>query len=388
VTELARRLGLAGAVVLGLGGMLGTGVFVAVGPASALAGDRVLVALVIAAAVAACNATSSARLAAADPVSGGAYQWGRRHLGRAWGVLAGWCFLVGKTASAAAAALVVGLYAWPDQAASVAALVVVAATVLNVVGVQRTTAVSAVLVAFVIAVLLLVVVVAGRGAPTGPVVLTVVDPVSPLDVLAAAGVFFLAFAGYARVATLGEEVKDPTRTIPRAVALALAVVTVVYLLLVARAVATLPAVALAESVTPVADLASSSGVAGLPVVVAVAAGLAATAVLLGVLAGTSRTALAMARSGDLPARLRGVHPRWGTPWLAQVVVGVVVLVVVLAGGVVGAIVVSAVTVLVYYAVANAAALRLPGGLPARLAAVAGLIGCPVIATALLLSSPT
>ena len=272
-TELRRRLGLPGAVVLGLGGMLGTGVFVAAGPASRLARDQILLALAIAAVVAACNATSSARLAAADPVSGGAYQWGRRHLGRGWGVLAGWCFLVGKTASAAAAALAVGLYAWPDQAAGVASLLVVAATALNVVGVARTAAVSAVLVTFVVLVLLAVVLLAGRDGEAVFVPLIMLFPPTPLEVLGAAGIFFLAFAGYARVATLGEEVRDPARTIPRAVALALVVVTLIYVVVVARLADVFPPAALRGYLTPVAELAKTSGLPALVVAVAVAAAL-------------------------------------------------------------------------------------------------------------------
>ena len=112
-TRLARRLTLGDAVVVGLGAMIGAGVFAAIGPAADAAGGGLLLGLGIAAIVAYCNATSSARLAAVYPASGGTYVYGRARLGPFWGFLAGWGFVVGKTASCAAMALTFGAYAAP-----------------------------------------------------------------------------------------------------------------------------------------------------------------------------------------------------------------------------------------------------------------------------------
>jgi basic amino acid/polyamine antiporter, APA family len=206
-TRLVRRLGLGDAVVVGLGAMLGTGVFVVWSPAVGDAGGWVLVALALAGLVAACNATSTAALAAVHPESGGAYVYGRERLGRRWGVLAGVAFTVGKTTSCAAAALAVGAYAWPDHARWMAALAVLAVTAANLAGVSRTVAVTRMLLVA-LGVVLLVVVVQGARAdgPTAPL-----PSAGPLGVLSAAGLLFFAFAGYARVATLGEEVRDPAR---------------------------------------------------------------------------------------------------------------------------------------------------------------------------------
>lgn len=373
--------------------MIGTGVFVVAGPATAEAGRWVLVSLLIAAGVAACNATSAARLAARYPVSGGAYHWGRQLLHPVAGSVAGWCFVVGKVASSAAAGLTVGLYvaaaAGGDGDGAVATTVALAAvaavTAANVLGVKRTATASRWLVAGVIALLVLVVVTAvvtvfpgGRDLPaTAPVV---DGPGRPFGVLVAAGLFFLAFAGYARIATLGEEVRDPARTIPRAVAAAFVVALLIYVAVVVSAIAVLGIPRLAATTTPVADMAEPVGT-WLVVAVAVAGAAAATAVALGVQAGVSRVLLAMSRTGELPGALGRVHPDRGTPYRADVLVGVAVAVVVLAGGVVGAVAVSAATVLVYYGVANAAAMRLPGG-AGRAVAVAGLGGCAVLVAAL------
>src|SRR3989440_400203 len=132
--RLQRRLGTGDAVVLGLGSMIGAGVFAAFAPAARAAGSGLLLGLALAAAVAYCNATSSARLAARYPSSGGTYVYGRERLGTFWGYLAGWGFVVGKTASCAAMALTVGAYVWPGAARVVAVAAVLAVTAGNYVG--------------------------------------------------------------------------------------------------------------------------------------------------------------------------------------------------------------------------------------------------------------
>lgn len=145
--DLRRRLGLGDAVVIGLGSMIGAGIFAALGPAAAAAGSGLLIGLAIAAVVAYCNATSSARPAARYPASGGTYVYGRERLGEFWGYLAGWGFVVGKTASCAAMALTVGAYAWPDHAHAVAVASVVALTAVNYRGVQKSALLTRIVVA-------------------------------------------------------------------------------------------------------------------------------------------------------------------------------------------------------------------------------------------------
>ncbi|WP_433388163.1 APC family permease [Micromonospora sp. KLBMP9576] len=381
--QLARRLGVADAVVIGLGSMLGAGIFVVFAPAAAVAGGAgLLAALVLAGAIAFCNATSSARLAARYPESGGTYVYGRERLGPFAGFLAGWGFVVGKTASCAAMALTIGAYLWPGQARLVAVGAVAAVTAVNLRGIGRTATATKVLVGVVLAVLTLVAV---AGAAGGDVSL---DRLGDLDgggrgVLTAAGLLFFAFAGYARIATLGEEVRDPARTIPRAVPLALGVVLAVYLLLAVVAVGVLGADRLAASAAPLADVVTAAGLPGLAWLVRAGATVAVTGVLLSLLAGVGRTALAMARRGDLPGALAAVHPVHRVPHRAELAVAAVVVAVVLLGDVRDAIGFSSCTVLVYYAITNAAALTLgrdPGRrLPVRALAVLGLAGCLLLA---------
>jgi basic amino acid/polyamine antiporter, APA family len=385
-SRLVRRLGVADAVVIGLGAMLGTGVFVVFAPAAERAGWWLLLSLVIAAFVAYANATSTAQLAAVHPESGGAYAYGRHRLGPAWGAVAGYAFLVGKIASAGAAALAVGTYAWPEHRGWVAAGAAIAATLIDARGVVRTVGTTWLLVIVLIGVLTLVVVVGlvgGSSSPTAEPCTGCAVP-TPGGVLSAAALLFFAFAGYARIATLGEEVRDPARTIPRAILLALGIVLVVYLAVAVSALYGLGPDRLARSRAPLRDVVVATGESSLSWVVQLGGAVAAGAVLLSLVAGIARTAFAMAAQGDLPRQLAKVHRRWSVPHVATLVTGAAVLAVIATGGLVGAVSVSAFTVLVYYAVANLASLRLGLGERRwpRWLGLAGLIGCLALAGSL------
>ncbi|GHJ51377.1 amino acid transporter [Nonomuraea sp. TT08I-71] len=389
MAELARRLGVPDAVVIGLGSMLGAGVFVVFAPAAAAAGGAgLLVALALAGFIAFCNATSSARLAARYPESGGTYVYGRERLHPFAGFLAGWGFVIGKTASCAAMALTIGAYLWPGRARLVAVLAVLAVTAVNLRGIGKTAAATRVLVGVVLTVLA---VVAVTGAPdVAPDRLAGFADTGVRGVLTAAGLLFFAFAGYARIATLGEEVRDPERTVPRAVPLALGVVLAIYLVLAVVAVGVLGAQRLAESTAPLAEVVTAAGLPGLAWLVRAGATVAVTGVLLSLLAGVGRTTLAMARRRDLPRALAAVHPRRQVPHRAELAVAAVVIVVVSLVDVRGAIGFSSCTVLVYYAIANAAALTLGRDparkLPVQLLAALGLVGCLLLAVNLPVAS--
>lgn len=381
---LTRSLGLREAVAIGLGSMVGAGVFTVWGPATAAAGGWLLASLALAGGVALCNALSSAALAARDPSAGGTYVYGRERLGPFWGFLAGWCFVVGKTASCAAMALAVGAYLVPGAERTAAVVAVVAVTALNLWGVQRSARASEVIVALVVAVVagLLVARLAMSPDPAGPGTALSGDG-SGGDVggvLQGAGLLFFAFAGYARIATLGEEVRNPSRTIPRAIVIALAAVAGLYAVVALLLQRTLGADLGESSTAPLTDVAALVwGDRGLWLV-GLTAGLAAFGALLNLVLGISRTTLAMGRAGDLPGVLARVGARRGVPWVAEVVVGSVVLGVVLVADLRGAIGFSSFGVLLYYAVANACAWTLRGDWPpASWVPALGLAGCLVLA---------
>jgi APA family basic amino acid/polyamine antiporter len=370
--RLRRRLGIPGATAIGVASMLGAGVFVVWAPATAAAGSAVLLALPLAALIAALNATSTTRLAMRHPVSGGAYTYGRAEIGPTAGFSAGFLFLLGKTASVAAIALVGGSYLWPGFERPIAVALVVALAVVNATGVRSTAIVSAVAAAVVIGVLVAVL---GLSVPDADLARLSGDA-RPLGILPAAGLIFFSFAGYARVATLGEEVKDPGRVLPRAVLLAVATVFVISAATLLALLAGLGVEGLAAATAPVAELAP----AGWELVLRAAAGIACAGSLAGVLAGMSRTGLAMARDGELPSALASVSRRTATPVVSDISVAVVAVVGVLLLEPVQVIGVSACAVLGYYAIAHLAALRagpglgLPRGIP-----IAGLVGCLLVA---------
>jgi len=384
---LARRLGTFDAVVIGVGSMVGAGVFAAFAPAAAAAGTWLLVGLAVAAVVAYCNATSSAQLAAQYPTSGGTYLYGRERLGAWWGFLAGWGFVVGKTASCAAMAMTFAAYAVPaawQRPVAVAAVVGLAAV--NYRGITRTAALTRVIVAVVLTALGVSVIAAWSGAEAagGGVGAIELGSGSWYGVLQAAGLLFFAFAGYARIATLGEEVRDPARTIPRAIVVALAITVGVYVVVAVTLVGVLGAEGLASAEAPVAAAVAAGEWAWAEPVARVGASAAALGALLALLAGVGRTALAMARHGDLPRWLAGVHPRYQVPHHAEVVLAVVVSAVVLVADLRGAIGFSSFGVLLYYLVANLAAFTQEPGhrrFP-RWLQVLGAIGCVVLVATL------
>jgi APA family basic amino acid/polyamine antiporter len=387
---LARRLGTFDAVIIGLGSMLGAGVFAAFSPAAGVAGAGLLIGLAVAALVAYCNATASAQLAAEYPTSGGTYIYGRERLGPWWGFLAGWGFVIGKTASCAAMALTFAAYVAPpawERPVAVAAVIVLATV--NYYGITRTAALTKIIVAIVLATLALVVTASLSGT-------NATASVRSWDLLAggwygilqSAGLLFFAFAGYARIATMGEEVRDPERVIPRAILTALTIAVSIYLLVGASILVALGPAGVAASPTPLAAAVNVAdwAWAGLPVRLGAAA--AALGALLALIAGVGRTTLAMARHDDLPRWLAAVHERHQVPHHAEVAVAALVCVLILLTDLPTAIGFSSFGVLLYYLIANMAAYtqssdrrRFP-----RILQIIGMLGCATLVLTLPLSA--
>ncbi|MEV6072665.1 APC family permease [Nocardia sp. NPDC052001] len=379
--QLARSLGTGDAVVVGLGAMIGAGIFASLGPAAHAAGSGLLVGLVVAGVVAYCNATSSARLAARYPASGGTYVYGRERLGEFWGYLAGWSFIVGKSASCAAMALTVGTYLWPGHAHAVAVAAVVALTAVNYGGIQKSAWLTRVIVGVVLAVLAAVVTAAFTSGHTDTARLEIRGDTTVTGIMQAAGLLFFAFAGYARIATLGEEVRDPERTIPRAIPAALGITLLVYATVAVAALLVLGPQQLSTATAPLTELVRASGHEWLVPVVRIGAAIAALGSLLALILGVSRTTLAMARDRHLPSVLAAVHPRFQVPHRAELAVGAVVAIASATTDLRAAIGFSSFGVLLYYAIANAAAWTLTAAerRPPRLIPILGLIGCLALA---------
>ena len=387
---LARRLGTFDAVIIGLGSMLGAGVFAAFSPAARVAGAGLLIGLGLAALVAYCNATASAQLAAEYPTSGGTYIYGRERLGPWWGFLAGWGFVIGKIASCAAMALTFAAYVAPgawQRPVAIAAVIILA--MVNYHGVTRTAGLTKIIVAVVLATLALVVTASLSGANG-------MSSVQSWDFLAggwygilqSAGLLFFAFAGYARIATMGEEVRDPERTLPRAILTALTITVLIYLAVAVSILVVLGPDGVAASPAPLAAAVDAAGWAWAHLPVRLGAAAAALGALLALIAGVGRTTLAMARNDDLPHWLAAVHERHRVPHHAEVTVAGLICVLILLTDLRGAIGFSSFGVLLYYLIANVAAYtqssdrrRFP-----RILQLIGVAGCGTLMLTLPLSA--
>lgn len=388
--ELRRTLGLADSVVIGLGSMIGAGVYSVWSAASRSSGSLVLAGLAIAAVVASINALASARLAALHPRSGGTYIYGRERLGPVWGFTAGWGFVVGKTASCAAMASTVGAYVLPNHSRSIALASIALITAVNIGGLQRTVAVTRILLV-VAAVVLSIVIVSAWSRPG-------FRPAAALpwseeahrssaggaiyDVIQSAGLLFFAFAGYARIATLGEEVQDPQRTIPRAMALSLAGVLVLYVAVGFTVLGSLAPATLAATSDPLRAVVALGKFDNSAPIVRVGATIAALGALLNLLPGVSRTAMAMARNGDLPRYFAHVDVRRSLPVRAEITIACTAALVVVVFDLRSAIGLSGVGVLTYYAITNASAATLASKRRAKLVPWFGVSACCVLVLSL------
>ncbi|MGB3641012.1 MAG: amino acid permease, partial [Rivularia sp. (in: cyanobacteria)] len=299
--QLRRELGVVGATVMGLGSIIGTGVFVSIGIAAGIAGSAVILAVIIGALVAICNGLNSAQLAANHPVSGGSYEYGYKYLNSWLGFTAGWMFLLAKSASAATAALGFAGYFLNATGLSekgllvplaLAAVFLITAVVLN--GIRRSNRVNIAIVSISVFSLLFFVL---GGIPTAITVgrenLTPFFNGSFSEVLHASALMFVAYTGYGRIATLGEEAKEPRKTIPKAIIVTMIVTMLIYVGVATIAVAGVGAESLGKSAltgqaAPLEVAVRSFGIPGGAQILAIGAIFAMLGVLLNLILGLSR----------------------------------------------------------------------------------------------------
>lgn len=398
--QLQRQLGVLGAVMMGLGSIVGTGVFVSIGLGAAIVGPAVVLAIVIGALVATFNGLSSAQLAASHPVSGGTYEYGYQYLNHWLGFTAGWMFLLAKSASAATAALgfagyLLNLLGVEDGALriAVAVIAILLLTAITVGGIRRSNMTNIVIVTVTL-VALLIFVLAGLPSFFAHAGTNFTPFFAPENEAAsnrwqalfhAAALMFVAYTGYGRIATMGEEVREPAQTIPRAIITTLIVTALLYAAVGVVAVGTVGAGHYAQltvnGAAPLEAIAQTFSLPGAGFILAIGAMTAMLGVLLNLILGLSRVLLAMGRRGDMPAITARINAAGTTPYIAVLVMGGVIAVLALIGSVKTTWSFSAFTVLIYYALTNLAALRLPAAAQRfpRWVSAAGLISCLFLA---------
>jgi basic amino acid/polyamine antiporter, APA family len=380
--SLKRELGVFDATMMGLGSIIGTGVFVSIGIATGIAGPAVVIAIALAAAVATCNALNSAQLATNHPVSGGTYEYGYRYLNPWLGFAAGWMFLCAKTASAATAALGFAGYLltateqdqrWLIPVAVVTTLVL---TAIVLSGIRLSSRTNVLVVSITLASLTAFVV---AGLPAVSVTRLAIRT-EPSSLLHATALMFVAYTGYGRIATLGEEVLDPRLTIPRAIIITLIVSMLIYVSVAVVAICAVGPDKLQEATTTNAaplEVVSRSFPWRISWFVSLGAMTAMLGVLLNLLLGLSRVLLAMGRRGDMPLITSNIT-------CSVLFVGGAVVALAATGSIKTTWSFSAFTVLIYYAVTNLAALQLPTGdrLYGKWWALVGLFACLALAFAI------
>ncbi|MGM0546698.1 MAG: APC family permease [Bacteroidota bacterium] len=392
--ELKRAIKTPGAILMGLGSIIGTGIFVSIAIATQVSGNGIVIAIVIAAVLATLNGLSSAQLAAAHPVSGGTYEYGNRFINSYFGFTAGWMFLIAKSASAATAVLGcvgylfyafdVGASKWGIVAAGLLLLLIMTFLVSG--GISRSNRANKYIVSTTI-IGLVSLVITGlfiNGVPTQPVADAVTD-ISTSSILYASALMFVAYTGYGRIATLGEEVAEPRTTIPKAIILAMVFIVILYLAVSLTALQVMGADAFGQTVdgeaAPLMMVAQSLSVPVIGPVITIAAITAMLGVLLNLILGLSRVMLSMARRKDLPGLLAQVNPDTKSPAAAVWMTGLIIGLLVLSGDVVFTWSFSAFTVLIYYSITNLSAFVMPADLrlyPRWIPAM-GLFGCLFLA---------
>lgn len=383
---LQRDLGLFDAVGVGLGAVMGAGIFVVTGIAAGVAGPAFLLGLLIAGMAATFNGLSSAQLAAVYPQSGGTYEYGYQVLNPWLGFGAGWMFLVSKLAAGGVVAIGFGSYLAvlfpgvnPNIAGVFAAVVL---TLANYFGIKKAGKLNLLIVSITLSALLYFV---ASGIPA--VSLANLQPFAPTGwagVTRAAALLFFAFTGYARIATLGEEVSNPKKTIPRAIIITLFTSVVLYAAVAFVAVASVGAEELSRTTSPLGHAAATFAMPAVPLVVGIAACTAMLGVLLSQLLGISRMMFAMARKEDLPAPLARVHARHKVPHMGVFVSGGIIVLLCLFGSLDFIVSAATFSILLYYSIANIAAIKMPKEqrLFASWVPVAGLLVCLAMAASL------
>ena len=386
ITELKRALGLKDAVGIGLGAIIGAGIFVVTGVAAGISGPAFLISLLLAGIVASFNALSSAQLAAVYPHSGGTYEYGYRLLNPTLGFSAGWMFLMSKLAAGSVVAIGFGSYFYQlvpvgsPLLLSLGAIIIL--TTANFFGIKKTGYLNLVIVTFTIFSLLYLVV---SGLPE--VNISNFNPFAPFGlsgIAEATALLFFAFTGYARIATLAEEVKDPEITIPRAVIITIISAIILYLLVSFTAIGVLGAGAMAGSKSPLQLVANSLSTPGVKIIITLGASTAMLGVLLSQILGISRMMLAMGRRKDLFPVFEQVHKKYQIPHFGIFITGILIAILTYFGNFEFILASAAFTILLYYSITNIAALKQPGEEQryGKAVPVLGLAGCLIMAISL------
>jgi APA family basic amino acid/polyamine antiporter len=359
--RLKREIGLFGASALGIGAIVGSGIFIVTGIVAGLAGPAMVLSILIAGAIAIFSAMSVSELSTYLPEEGGTYSFARKLLSPFTGYIAGWIWVFSNIFVGAAVSLGFAQYfvtLFPEVPVRIIAVVICLLFLLiNYFGIRESTLINNILVSLKVLILLFFILFAlGYFKPEN---FTPFAPDGVGGILTGTALIFFAYTGFARVTIMAEEVKDPEHTIPRSIYVALGVSTLVYILVSLTATGLVGTAALSHSMSPLAEAISIAGNPAATFIVSIGAMIATASVLLTTILGVSRIVFAMGRSNDLPSFVSRLHPRFSTPHYAIWLTGAFMVAAILLADLSLVVTISTFAMLVYYLIANAAAMKIP-----------------------------
>jgi APA family basic amino acid/polyamine antiporter len=386
IKELFRALTLIDAVGVGLGAIIGAGIFVVTGIAAGVSGPAFIIGLIAAGIVASFNGLSSAQLAAVYPHSGGTYEYGYRLINPAFGFSAGWMFLISKLSAAGVVAIGFGSYFYqliPVASPWVISIVaVIFLTAANYFGIKKAGMLNLLIVSITLLSLLYLVF---SGIPA--INTENFKPFAPFGISGiaeASALLFFAFTGYARIATLAEEVSEPEKTIPKAIIITIVTAIILYAAVSVVAIGVIGTERMADSKSPLQLVAGALHTPAIHIIITIGASTAMLGVLLSQILGISRMTLAMGRRNDLPPTFQKIHQTYRVPHLGIVITGIIVLLLTIIGTFEFIVRAASFTILLYYSITNIAALKQPRKeqIYGRVIPVLGLCGCLLMSVSL------
>jgi basic amino acid/polyamine antiporter, APA family len=358
--ETKSGLSLFDAVNIALGTIIGAGIFVIIGAATALAGPAVFLSVMVAAVVSLLTGLTTAELSKRYPRSGGAYKFAREIISNSAGFIVGFVWLFSNTITGATVAVGFGHYlkffipAVPTKFG--AAFIVAAAIFIQLLGTKESSKLNNILVVFKVCILLFFI--AGAVSFFKLANFKPLLPFGISGVWAGAATVFFAYSGFARVSVIADEIKDPSKTVPRATLISIFISTLIYILVAVAAVGVAGYQIIAKSGSPLADAMKVEGLNFGANLVGAGALVATGTVILASILGVSRLAQTMAQDRELPVFFSRIDPKKSAPRNAIVLSGALMILIGLFADLPHIAYISSFSLLLYYAAIDFSGLKI------------------------------
>ena len=383
--NFSRTLTKRNSLYLGLSSMIGAGLFYNLAPTSKISSYSSILGLLLASTLAFANASSSAQLASLYPQTGGTYLYANKVLGKLPGNIAGIVFILGKTVSCVAIALTLGNYISPIYGKELGVGLSVIVFLIGYQGITKTATLARWFVLIVISILTFFCI-AILMTPSTNIAIPLLEGFSTSNLFLSAAIWFFAFTGYSRLATYGEEVKNPEKIIPSSILTGLGVTVTIYLLVNWLALAIIGPEVVANSNTPLLIAMDVSVMSDFSFLIVFASTIATASVFLALLPAISRIYVAMSRDGILPNVFSKIHNKNNSAYVSELFVLLTVVVGIYTINITNAIKLSAFFILIYYSLTNLSVINLHKNQRLYSVSIAyyGLLMCVVLGFSLVL----